>query len=94
MLRTVLRIAIFVLTSVAAASAQVQTVGDVSFAIPDGWTYKQGSDVGAMVMKADTRYWVVAVYSAMPSGGNANADFRAAWKRVVLARAGGLPRSS
>jgi len=36
-------------------------------------------------MKADSRFWVVAVYSAKPSSGDPNADFRAAWKRVVLA---------
>jgi hypothetical protein len=85
MLRRIPLIAIFVLATAASLPAQVQTVGDVSFAVPDGWTYKQGSDVGAMVMKADSRFWVVAVYTAMPSSGDANADFRAAWKRVVLA---------
>ena len=82
--RTVLFIAIFVCASAASASAQVHSVGDVSFAAPDGWTYQQGPDLGAMSMKSDTRFWVLAVYSAMPSSGDPNADFRAAWKRVVL----------
>ena len=85
MLRVVHFMAIFVLASLAPALAQVQAVGDVSFAVPDGWQYKQGPDVGAIVLKPDSRYWVIAVYSSMPSSGDPNADFRAAWKRVVLA---------
>lgn len=70
--------------SLAVASAQVQTVGDVSFAIPDGWQYRQGPDFGAMTLKTDNRFWLVAVYSAMPSSGDPNADFKTAWKRVVF----------
>jgi hypothetical protein len=85
MLRASFLGAILVLTGAIPAPAQVQTVGDVSFAVPDGWRYQPGRDFGAMVLKTDTRFWVVAVYSAMPSSGDANADFRAAWKRVVLA---------
>ncbi|WP_125483597.1 hypothetical protein [Edaphobacter aggregans] len=85
MLRPVLIIAIFILASIPTAPAQVQTVGAVSFAVPDGWQYKQGPDFGAMTMKADTRFWVVAVYTDMPSSGDPNADFKAAWKRVLLA---------
>jgi hypothetical protein len=85
MIRGVLSIAIFLCASAASTSAQVHSVGDVSFAAPDGWTYQQGPDFGAMTMKADTRYWILAVYTAMLSSGDPNADFRAAWKRVVLA---------
>jgi hypothetical protein len=85
MLRAAFFIASFVLTSVPTVVAQVQRVGDVSFAVPDGWTYQQGVDFGAMTVKADNRFWVVAVYSAMPSSGNPNADFKTAWKRVVSA---------
>ena len=85
MVRWVLLIVLSVLARTASGFAQVETVGDVSFATLDGWTYQQGSDEGATVMKADARFWVVAVYTAMPSSGNPNDDFRAAWKRVVLA---------
>jgi hypothetical protein len=81
--RCVLLIASVVLTGVVPASAQVQTVGAVSFAVPSGWSYQQGRDFGAMTMKTDNRFWVVAVYTDMPSSGDANADFRAAWKRVA-----------
>jgi hypothetical protein len=84
-LRRVLAIAILAITSAACASAQVQTVGAVSFAVPDGWQYKQGPDFGAMTMKQDNRFWIVAVYTDMLSSGNANDDFRAAWKRILLA---------
>jgi hypothetical protein len=80
-----LEIAIAVLMSVACATAQVQTVGAVSFAVPEGWSYQRGPDFGAMSLKADSRFWVVAVYTDMPSSGHPNADFRSAWKRIVLA---------
>jgi hypothetical protein len=66
-------------------AAQVQTVGDVSFGIPDGWQYTQGPDFGAASLKTNDRFWLVAVYTPMPASGNAIADFKAAWKRVVLA---------
>jgi hypothetical protein len=67
-----------------AAFAQVQTVGDVSFAIPAGWTYTAGRDVGAMAQKEGDRFWLIAVYTSTPCSGDPNADFKAAWKRTVL----------
>src|ERR1035437_11069113 len=84
MLRALCLTATTVLLSLAFASAQVQTVGDVSFAVPDGWQYQQGPDFGAMTLKTDNRFWLAAVYSAMPSSGDPNADFKTAWKRVVF----------
>ena len=65
--------------------AQVQTVGDVSFAVPDGWTYKAGNGFGAMAHQEGDRFWAFAVYSSMPSSGDSNADFKAAWTRILLA---------
>ena len=47
--------------------AQVQSVGDVSFAVPDGWKYQAGSDFGAMVLTADQNFWLLAVYTPMPT---------------------------
>jgi hypothetical protein len=82
MLRAVLSIAILVLAGAACAFAQTQTVGDVSFAVLDSWQYSQGADFGALTIKSDNRFWMVAVYTSMPSSGDANADFSAAWKRV------------
>jgi hypothetical protein len=73
-----------VFLSFASAFAQVQTVGDVSFSMPAGWQYQQEPDFGAMTLKSDNRFWLAAVYSAMPSSGDPNADFKIAWKRVVF----------
>ena len=84
MLRALCLTTTSVFLSLASASAQVQTLGDVSFAVPDGWQYQQGPDFGAMTFKTDNRFWLVAVYSAMPSSGDPNADFKTAWKRVVF----------
>jgi len=85
MLRASLFITSFVLINLNPASAQVHTVGDVSFAVPAGWQYQQGPDVGAMTFKTSNRFWLAAVYTPMPSSGDSTADFKAAWKRVVLA---------
>lgn len=76
-----------------AQNGGVQTAGDVSFAVPDGWTYTAGPDFGAMVYKEGARFWLVSVYASMPSGGDPDADFKAAWRRVVLSMAGfqGIP---
>jgi hypothetical protein len=94
MLRIALRLVLCL--STLAAFAQVQTAGDVSFALLDGWQYQQGVDFGVMTVKSDNRFWMVAVYSSMPSIGNADADFKAAWQRVVLSVPGyrGFPNYS
>ena len=65
--------------------AQVQTVGDVSFAVPDGWNYQHGADFGSMVMKSGQNFWLIAVYTPMAASGDATTDLRTAWKRIVLA---------
>jgi hypothetical protein len=67
------------------AFAQVQTVGDVSFAVPDGYTYSPGADFGAMILKGDKTFWLMAVYTPMPSSGDTTTDLKAAWQRIVLA---------
>jgi hypothetical protein len=82
MLRELCLTAVFL--NLASAAAQVQTVGDVSFSVPTGWQYKQGPDFGAMTLKTGNRFWLAAVYSAVPSSGGPNADFKTAWKRIVL----------
>jgi hypothetical protein len=73
------------------AFAQVQTVGDVSFAVPTGWTYSAKADFGAMLTKSDARFWLIAVYTPVPSSGNPNVDFKAAWQRTVLTMPGYKP---
>ena len=69
------------------AYAQVQTLGDVSFSVPDGWKYQQkpGADFAAMALQEGSNFWVMGVYTPMPSSGDATADLKAAWKRIVLA---------
>jgi hypothetical protein len=42
-----------------AQNFDVQNVGDVSFAVPDGWACTAGPDFGAMVYKQDNRFWLV-----------------------------------
>jgi hypothetical protein len=68
MRRAVLSIAIFVLAGAASVFAQVQTAGDVSFAVLDGWQYQQGTDFGALTVKSDNRFWMVAVYISQTVG--------------------------
>lgn len=91
MLRRLLAIAVFCATAYLSAPAQVQTVGDVSFSLLDSWQYQQGPDYGAMTIKTDNRFWLLAVYTPMPSSGDANADFKAAWRRVLTPTGYRLP---
>jgi hypothetical protein len=80
------RIAVLALTLLALPlCAQVQTIGDVSFAVPEGWKYQQGPDHGGMVLTQGKNLWVMAVYTPMPSSGDAVTDLKTAWKRIVLA---------
>lgn len=69
------------------AFAQVQTLGDVSFAVPEGWTYTAGA-FGAMTLKADKNFWMMAVYPPWQSSGDATQDLRAAWKGLAPAGPG------
>jgi hypothetical protein len=64
--------------------AQVQTVGDVSFAVPEGWTYQGSADGGLMLLKQEQNFWIVTVHSPQLTTGDQNADFKNAWRRVVL----------
>lgn len=46
----------------APAIAQVQTVGDVSFAVPEGWSYQGSTDSGLMLLKQDANFWIITVH--------------------------------
>src|SRR5215467_8720018 len=91
MLRVALTAVLSFFVLVATAVSQVQTVGTISFAVPEGWQYQQGADFGAMVLKTSDRFWMIAVYTPTPSSGNADADFKAAWQRVLAPAGYGLP---
>jgi hypothetical protein len=41
-----------------------------------------------MMLKEGASYWVLAVHSPMPTSGDPTADFKTAWRRVVLANPG------
>ncbi|PYT65160.1 MAG: hypothetical protein DMG39_30030 [Acidobacteria bacterium] len=68
-----------------AAFAQVETIGDVSFAVPDGWKYEYspGDDFATMMLTKGDRYWVIAIYKARRSSGDAEADFSSAWTKIA-----------
>jgi hypothetical protein len=72
---------IFILA--APAIAQVQTVGDVSFAVPEGWAYQGSADGGLMLLKQEQNFWIVTVHAPRPTSGNPNADFKNTWLSVV-----------
>ncbi|HLK07069.1 MAG TPA: hypothetical protein VKV30_03980, partial [Candidatus Angelobacter sp.] len=63
--------------------AQVQTVGDVSFAVPEGWTYQGSTDGGLMLLKQGTNFWIVTVHAPRPASGDQNANFKNAWLSAV-----------
>jgi hypothetical protein len=78
---------LFFLSATTAALAQVQVFGDLSFSVPDGWRYQQkpGADFAGMVLTEEKNFWVMAVYTPMPSSGDAAEDLKRAWQRIVLA---------
>jgi hypothetical protein len=67
-----------------AQTGRVQSIGDVTFAVPDGWAYQASNDFGAMAYKEGNSFWFFSVYASMPSSGDPVADFKAAWNRIVL----------
>jgi len=40
-----------------AQTNRVQTIADVSFAVPDGWAYQAAADFGGMAYKEGTSFW-------------------------------------
>ena len=74
---------LFVIVMTVPAFAQVQTVGDVSFAVPEGWTYQGAADGGLMLLKQGQTFWIVSVHAARPASGDPVADYRAAWRSEV-----------
>jgi hypothetical protein len=58
-------------------------VGNVSFAVPEGWTYQGSADGGVMLLKQGTNFWIITVHAPRPTSGNENADFKSAWQAVV-----------
>jgi hypothetical protein len=65
------------------AFTQVQMVGDISFAVPEGWSYQGAADGGMMLLKQGTNFWIITIYPQRPASGDQNADFKSAWRAVV-----------
>jgi len=83
MRRWALAVLLLTFVIVAPAFAQVQTVGDISFAVPEGWSYQGSKDGGLMLLKQGTNFWIVSVHAPRPTSGDQNADFKSAWRAVV-----------
>jgi len=76
---------LFTIAVASPAVAQVQTLGDISFAVPDGWTYQAAKGGGgAMFLKQGANFWIISVHDPQQPSGNASLDFKNAWRRVVL----------
>lgn len=84
MRRCAFAVLLFVIVIATSAFAQVQTVGNVSFAVPEGWTYQGSADGGLMLLKQEENFWIVSVHAPRPTTGDQNADFKNAWRSVVL----------
>ena len=80
----VLGCVLVLLTIAAPVWAQVQTVGDVSFAVPDGWTYQGANDGGLMLLKDGANFWIITIHPPHPTTGDPAADFKAAWRSDIL----------
>jgi|SRR5215831_3583373 len=78
-----LAVLLLIVVLAAPAFAQVQTVGDISFAVPEGWTYQGSTDGGLMLLKQGANFWIITIHAQRPAGGDQNANFKSAWKAVV-----------
>lgn len=67
------------------AAAQVQTFGEVSFVVPDGWDYgvEASGDHATLSTLQNGQVVALAVFRPLRSIGNPDNDFRAAWAKVV-----------
>ncbi len=69
----------------ACAAAQVQSFGEVSFAVPDGWEYsvEASGDHATLSTAQNGQVIALAVFRPLRSSGNPDNDFRAAWAKDV-----------
>jgi hypothetical protein len=91
MRRIVRAVLVFLMVSPVLCQGQggVQGFGDVTFAVPDGWTYAAGQGGGGMMsLKDGQRFAVMAVWPPMVSSGNADTDLLTAWNTIVIAGGG------
>jgi len=83
MLRFAILFCVFLFAGVAAA--QVQSFGEVSFVVPEGWDYgvEASGDHATLSTMQNGQVVALAVFRASRSSGNPDNDFRAAWAKVV-----------
>jgi hypothetical protein len=67
------------------AAAQVQSFGDLSFAVPQGWDYgvEASGEHATLSVMQNGQVVALAVFRPLRSVGNPDNDFRAAWAKVV-----------
>jgi len=67
------------------AAAQVQSFGEVSFVVPDGWEYsvEASGDHATLSTIQNGQVVALAIFRPLRSSGNPDSDFRAAWAKVV-----------
>ena len=67
------------------AAAQVQSLGEVSFVVPDGWEYsvEASGDHATLSTIQNGQVVALAVFRPLRSSGNPDSDFRAAWAKTV-----------
>ena len=86
--------------SAASAQAQqpVQTLGGLSFAVPDGWRYEHtpGEDFANMAWKnANGAFAIIVMTEPVVTSGSLEKDFAAAWRaRWSRIHGSGCPRRS
>jgi hypothetical protein len=84
MLRFALLMSLLIFAS--GVDAQVQSFGDVSFAVPAGWEYsaEPSGDHATLSFGQNGQLFVaVAVFRPLRPSGNPDSDFRAAWAKDV-----------
>lgn len=65
------------------AAADVHSVGPVSFAVPDGLTYREEAGRATMGRVEGQSFVVVAITLPQPAVGDADANFRSLWTRIA-----------
>jgi len=69
-----------------AASAQVQKLDTLSFAVPEGWKYENNAAAGNADMvwtNANGAYCIVVLTKPVPSSGSVETDFAVTWRTGV-----------
>jgi len=72
--------------SALAASAQVQKLDTLSFAVPQGWTYETNPAAGNADMvwtNANAAYCIIVMTKPVPSSGDVATDFAVTWRTGV-----------